>query len=166
MPILMLQRRKARNRKLTVKYRDATIDDIPVLWPMFQAIHRGGAYKKFFKGPHEQSVKETMETLIKDKNGMLFVAEVKKEIVGMAGAAILPWYFNHHLNMCQHLFWYVKPEHRNQGHATKFIGKMEYRARMRECTTMMLMALNYNPSRYSSRGFEPTEHYYMKVLEQ
>ncbi len=155
--------RRKKPPKPVVVYRDAKLEDVLTLLPLGEASFYETGYDKFSTFDKTSAVK-SLELLIREKNGMLFVVEVDGELVGMAAAIVYPFYWNEHVRTCQHLFWYLLPKQRGKGHPKKLMRKMEDRAHFRDCIMMSMMSIDYNPLKYRSRGFVPKEHIYMKNL--
>ena len=151
-------------KKPVVVYRDATVNDLLSLLPIMVVGFDATGFGKFV-ALNKETVMATLNVLVANKDGILFVIEVDGEIVGMAAATIQTWYWNENVRYCQQIFCYVNPEHRGEGYGKKLLRIIEDRARTRECTTLIKMDFDYNVSKHRSKGFRPLEHHFIKVLE-
>ena len=81
--------RRKKPPKPVVVYRDAKLEDVLTLLPLGEASFYETGYDKFSTFDKTSAVK-SLELLIREKDGMLFVVEVDGELVGMAAAIVYP----------------------------------------------------------------------------
>lgn len=113
------------------------------------------------------SVIDTLEAL--SRGGVLLVAEADGVVVGIAGAALYPAYFNAGLTMAQELFWYVEAAHRN-GLGAALLRELEAGCRAKGAHTFTMITVaglddELLAKVYRRKGFRPAERSFIKRLE-
>lgn len=116
-----------------------------------------------------KDIHSTLTNLLRDDTGILSVAEVNGEIVGMAGALIYPLYFNTAHMTGQELFWWVKPEHRKSSVGIKLLDSIEAEAKAKGAITFTMIALDHMSYEtlkniYERRGYTASEHSFTRRL--
>lgn len=147
--------------------RDATIDDIPAIVAMGRAFH-GEAACSDIVAWDDESAAITARNLIEGDDGILIVATIEGESVGMAGGLVHPLYFNHHHRTGQELFWFCPPEHR-VGIGMLMLDRLEGAALRLGAQSWSMIALDtVRPQAigalYRRRGYRASEHSYIKRL--
>lgn len=147
--------------------RDATLDDIPQITKLGELFHSEAGCADIFEYNHQDTAK-TLESLITGENGILLVAEVGGEVVGMCGGLAYPLYCNFAHKTGQELFWWMRPDLRD-GTGRLLFDALEDRARALGCASWSMIALDtVNPDVtgriYRRRGYRASEHIYMKRL--
>lgn len=147
--------------------RPATHDDIAAVTALGKKFHTEGGLARL--APYDpESIKGLLAGLIDGPDGILIVAEVDGEVVGMAGGLCFPAYFNGAHRIGQELFWWVAPEHRG-GVGKAMLTALEDAARDAGATVWIMIALEaVRPEAvgavYRRAGYEPVEHLYMRRL--
>lgn len=146
--------------------REAGIDDLPRLVCMG---------RDFFNETElwnvtsfdEQSAMKTLSAMITNKDSVILVAEKDGVVVGVAGAVIVPFYFNMAQQVAQEFFWFVEREYRNGSVGIRLYDALEQWARDGGAGLMSMAALGCNPSVskfYFQRGYYQQETNYLRRL--
>lgn len=114
-----------------------------------------------------QDCEATIRALIENEGGIVLVVDLGG-IVGFAGGATMPTYFNHGHKTGQELFWWMHPDHRT-GWGGKLLDALEDAARGEGCASWGMICLDkVRPAAmgklYERRGYRASEHSYIKVL--
>lgn len=147
--------------------RNAEPRDIPEIARLGELFHAEAGCGDICDYSPEDTAK-TLAHLIENDDGILLVAEVEGEVVGMCGGLAHPLYFNHSHKGGQELFWWVKPGLRD-GTGRQMLEAMEAQAKAIGCSSWSMIALDtVNPELtgrlYRRRGYRATEHSYIKRL--
>jgi len=99
---------------------------------------------------------------------ILLAAEQDGGLVGMAGGAMSPLYFNHAHRIGQELFYWINPDARN-GIGKVLLDALEDTARASGCASWIMVALdNVKPEvtgrMYRMRGYRPAERNWIRKL--
>lgn len=105
--------------------REATEQDIPRIVEMGSRSLREGPYKDLVGDNPERTGKLAFDVL---KKGMILVAELDGELVGLLGFIVFPHYFSGELTAGE-VMWYVEPEHRKSFTALALLRGAERMAR-------------------------------------
>jgi GNAT superfamily N-acetyltransferase len=114
------------------------------------------------------SLAASLRSMIDTPAGILLAAWVDGVPVAVAGAMVVPVYWNTAALMGQELFWWVLPEHRGtMGPA--MLDALEQAARDKGATLFMMVALEaLRPDAvghlYERRGYRALERSYVRVL--
>ena len=147
--------------------RRATLEDVATIAALGELFHAEAGWADICEYSVEDCEK-TLAFMVSDENGILFVAEVDGEIVGMAGGLAHPLYFNHAHKSGQEMFWWVKPGLRG-GIGRELLDAMEDEARAIGCTSWAMIALDkvqpeLTGRLYRRRGYRASEHSWIKRL--
>ncbi|TAJ89736.1 GNAT family N-acetyltransferase [Reyranella sp.] len=101
-----------------------------------------------------------------DESGILLVAEVDDEIVGVIGAGVCPAWWNNDVLTCQELLWYVLHSHR-KGTGRKLFDAFETEAKSRGVRLIGMSAEEGLRSTalyrfYRQRSYSLAEHMFWK----
>lgn len=114
-----------------------------------------------------ESFGRTVGTLI-DTGGVMLVAEIDENVVGMAAAGAAPAWWNNNVLTAQELFWYVDPPYR-KGIGAKLMMALEAAVKSLGVTLFSMSAEEGLRSTalnrmYRQRGYFPTEMLFWKRL--
>ena len=145
--------------------RPAVAADLPALVEMGAAFHGEAQWASDIAAFDPDTFADLCVAL--NEHGVLLVADIEGDAVGMIGGGFLPAWFNRASHVAQELFLYVRPEHR-RGAGARLMLKMIDECRARGATTLFASAIaNGSPDVddiYRRLGFAPTERAYSKVL--
>lgn len=148
--------------------RDATKEDIEALVLIGERFFdetRFADVMQFDPG----SLRDTLENLITDPDGIVLVADSLTNLIGVAGGLVHPSYFNRDHITGQELFWWVDPDHRGTAGSPLF-GALEAEARAKGARSWAMIALaTLNPDGvgqfYERHGYRASERTFIKALE-
>ena len=148
--------------------REAELKDVPYLISMGMSFFKQSGYENIFSFDKDSFLK-TVEHLISDDTGTIFIVTEDDIPVGMAGALMFPFYMNSNVLSCQELFWWINPESRKGLLATKLLKGVETWAKDRGAHTFMMMCLEHlEPEKVERlltiKGYNKTERHFMRVL--
>ena len=97
--------------------RDATHEDAAVLVEMGRAFFEEAGLPERFRALGRPDIDFCPESFLRccealTTGGVLLVAEVGGEVVGMLGALFAPAFWNLRIGLAQECFWYVRPDKR------------------------------------------------------
>ena len=98
--------------------------------------------------------------------GVLLIAEVDGQAVGMAGALWSPFIFNDQYKVGAEIFWWINPEHRSGGVGREMLAKLESAAQDAGCVRFSMMSVADHDRLgkiYGLAGYEPAERTYVKA---
>lgn len=100
--------------------------------------------------------------------GVLLVAEVDGEPVGMAGGIYSPFVFNDRLKVGAEIMWWVEPEYRCNGVGVELLTMLEQCAAEAGCIRWSMMSIEDGSAErvaamYHRAGYTPAERTYVKV---
>lgn len=148
-----------------VVIRAATEADVRAIAELGEHFHAEAAWADIA----EYSVSDCAEALTAMlESEILLVAERDGAIIGMAGGATFPLYFNHAHKSGQELFFWMAPGERS-GAGARLMDAMEDAARQRGCVSWAMIALDkVRPDAtgqyYRRRGYRCAEHSWIKRL--
>lgn len=147
--------------------RPATQSDVPLIAEMGRNFHQAAGWGDVAEYDPE-SISATLAAMIDSQDMILLVAEQDGEVVGMAGGAMSPLYFNHAHRIGQELFYWINPGSRN-GIGKLLLDALEAAARECGCNSWVMVALDkVNPEAtgrlYRMRGYRPAEHNWIRRL--
>lgn len=104
----------------------------------------------------------TISQMLDSRKEIALVATIGGEIVGSAGAAILP-VMHSGKQVCQERWWWVSPEHRRGGVGGELLSALERRGAELGTSSMTMFDLSGKLGKFfKSAGYRPTEQVYMK----
>ncbi len=147
--------------------RPATPDDIPTIAEMGREFHEAAGWGDIADYDLD-SITTMLGGMIDSPDMILLAAEQDGEVVGMAGGAMCPLYFNHAHRIGQELFYWVNPGSRN-GIGKQLLDQLEATARAAGCQSWVMVALDkVNPEAtgrlYRMRGYRPAERNWIRRL--
>lgn len=153
---------------MPTRIREATYEDFPILIDMGRMFFAESGYGDLIEFDPD-SAEQTINMLIESDSGILLVAEKDKEVVGMVGALLYPFYFNLSHITGQELFWWVRPELRGGRAGYLLLRQVEAEAKSRGATTFSMIALDsVSPEIaggiYIKSGYRASEYSYIKRL--
>lgn len=111
------------------------------------------------------TVRDLTEYLI--KSGIVLLATVDDELVGIIAAAVRPHLFNSTELSCHEVIWYVTPAHQKSGLGVALIERADQIRLLRGCKAFQMMRLDGSPSHidklFLSLNFQPSEYCFTKV---
>ncbi|MBF0399965.1 MAG: GNAT family N-acetyltransferase [Magnetococcales bacterium] len=146
--------------------RDAEERDIPQILNMMEMFYHESGYSVI--GPiDDQSLTRLLQALILEDRGILFVLSEHGAIIGFIGGALVPFFANNQIVVCQEMFWFVRPESRGNG--SHLLARFEERARQLGADIISTASVEkINPSTmhrlYTMKGFSMMEHGFVKRL--
>lgn len=150
-----------------IKIRKATRDDLRRIVEMAGRFYPFTSYWTFSKIPfHPEQAAIVAETMI--DNGVLHVAEVDGDVVGMIGLILIPFIFNPDFIHAGEIIWWVEPEWWQGGVGEMLLDSIEDPIRESGATHIQMIDLpNSNLSAaklYEKKGYKLTERSYTKVI--
>jgi GNAT superfamily N-acetyltransferase len=149
-----------------VNVRPATPDDLPRIVAMGRKFWSQTAY-----APHVIYCPDSIagSALQMMDTGLLLVADVDGVAVGAVGLMTTPLYANRDVLAAAELYWYVEPEHRDNGAGRALLAAIENAARDAGVKVLGMMALEaVEPDKaaaiYKLMGYVPAERTFLKVL--
>jgi GNAT superfamily N-acetyltransferase len=145
--------------------RDARPDDIGRILELGERFFREAGWSRVAAWD-AMSFVETVERL--DGDGAMLVAEDGGRVVGMAGAAVYPAYFNSAVRMSQELFWYGDPAYRGR-EAFALFPALEAAVEAKGADVHLMGAVSGQREAalgrvYERHGYRPTERFYIKRI--
>lgn len=146
-------------------YREATAGDLADIARLGELFYNESGYGEYTEYRYSSAF-ETLNFLLKSDLGVLVVAE-EEDIVGIAGAILFPFHFNHEFITGQELFWWVQKEHRGCGGG--LYQYLEEKAKEKGCQALIMIALEtIKPAAvgklYERKGYKKHENLYIKRL--
>lgn len=147
--------------------RLANKDDLEGIARLGQLFFNETSFKNFTHYDPE-SVIQFLNALLDSDEGVIVVATIDNEMIGMCAAVLYPIYFNLKDKGAQELFWWVNPEHRGTT-GKHMLRLMESEVKRRGAASFTMIALEaVEPVRtgkiYKRQGYETIEHHYIKVI--
>lgn len=147
--------------------REATVDDVATIARLGEQFHTEAGWSDI-AAYVPADCEATIRALVENEGGIVLVVDLGGEIVGFAGGATMPVYFNHAHKTGQELFWWMRPEHRG-GWGGKLLTALEQAAKDAGCHSWGMICLDkVMPAvmgrLYERRGYRASEHSYIKVL--
>lgn len=100
--------------------------------------------------------------------GILLLAEIDDEVVGMIAGYVHPYIFNNNVMQLGEIVWYVKPEHRATKAGIALLDSLEDEARKAGVDYMVMMNFADGPEvvnrLYTAAGYNQTELAWTKLL--
>lgn len=151
---------------MTTKVRFATANDLETIVEMGSKFFELHPYKTEGSEYDHESTLKTVSDLLKDQ--ILLVLEVDGKVEGMAGAIVVPCYWNFYEKQGVENFWWVNEEHR-KGNGKRLRQALEKIAKARGAKYWVMVSLTTaEPEKlhkmYAKAGFNHIENVYMKVL--
>lgn len=146
-----------------VEIRLAELRDVEAVQAMFAEFVRSTQYQKYVGVNPEYSVR-TIERLITNDDGALFVAEAGGELIGMLGLAVYEHPFSGEI-VATEAFWWLNPARR--GHGVHLLRRAEKWAKEKGARALSMMAPCDKPrvaEIYEALGYESVELIYQKDL--
>ncbi len=155
---------------MIVDIRQAREADMAAILRMGREFHDQSSFAgmaEYDAGSFERTVGLLMSEHVA---GVLLIANYDGAVVGMAGCALFPFFFNVNVTLAQELFWYVQPEHR-KGAGAALLDGLEIEAGRRGAVAMISAAIaglrdDAIARVYVRRGYEPAENTFIKRLQQ
>jgi len=146
--------------------RRAKIIDIPRLIPLVRAFHEE-TLEIFGMGYDTPSVERTLREFILNHIGI--VVEVKGEIVGVIGGAIVPSFTDHKQTIFAESMWYILPAHRGGVIGVKLLKLVERYCLDRGIEKIVMIGMCDDRADklkdfYKRMGYEALEIHYIKDL--
>jgi len=145
--------------------RDATADDMPDLLRMGEAFYETTYYAQI--APFDNDTVENLMSIILD-TGVLKLAVVEDVVCGMIGLVMFPFAFNAKVVSAHEVFWYISPEARNMGFATRLFESAEQACLEKGAVSIQMGILATSPNGvgkfYESLGYKLEETSYVRVV--
>jgi GNAT superfamily N-acetyltransferase len=146
--------------------RKATAQDIPACVEMGRLFHAESGVADLVPFDAD-SVRGVMEKLVDGGDGVLLVAELEGQLIGMTSGIAYPHYFNQAKKAAQELFWWVLPEKRGGTAGVRLLTALEHWAKDVGASTLTMICLPIDSpaeSIYARTGYRPIERSFMKGL--
>lgn len=145
--------------------RTANIHDIDRIVEMCRRFYHTTEYIKFAPY-HEPSIKLLTEALV--NVGVVLVAELRGELVGVAGLVLAPYMFNNEIIGAHEVVWWVEPEAQGMGVGKELLLAIEPACKSRGATIVQMVHLSNSPPQaanlYLKLGFDHSECCFTKVI--
>ena len=106
------------------------------------------------------------QTLI--DRGIMLVAEVDGQVVGMVGLVVVPFMFNSDILGAHEVVWWVEPEFQGSKIGWDLLSAVEPAAKSLGCTIIQMLTLSTSPPLaaeiYRKAGYSHSESSYTKVI--
>lgn len=100
------------------------------------------------------------------ERGVLLIAEIDGEPVGMAAGLFAPFIFNDQFRVGQELFWWIEPDYRSYGIGRELLAELELAAHNAGCIRWSMIAIEGTQDHvgklYERAGYAPAERAYTK----
>lgn len=145
--------------------RKANETDIPRIEELSKRFYYTTDYVKF--APHSpEAIRFLTETLVKD--GVVLVAQLEDEVVGVAGLILTPFMFNHSIIGAYEVVFYIEPEAQGLGVGGELLSAIEPACREAGASLVQMIHLHNSPPQaakmYEKLGYRYSESCYSKVL--
>lgn len=145
--------------------RPASESDIPRLLEMGEKFYQTTHYPENV-APYDAETVEALIGMMRD--GVMLVAEVEGEVVGMVGLVVVPHLFNRNYKTACEIVWWVEPEHRGGGIAMQLMNAIEPAAKDKGAVGIQMALLSSSPpvaaAIYERLGYTHTESSYFKRI--
>ncbi len=150
---------------MTITIRDFREDDRETVLSMAARFYETTSYTKV--APMcRNSVNGVVDILARD--GVMLIAEVDGETVGMVGMIVIPFGFNASILAAYEVVWYVEPEHQSAGVGRALLAAVEPACKAKDCRMVQMMHMHDSPPQagaaYVKIGYDPTEHSSTKAI--
>ncbi len=147
--------------------RKAELQDVFVIMEMAKKFYVNTTYHIDSKIPlNEEDVACLIENLI--SSGIIHVAEINNEIVGVVGIILVPFLFNSDYTHAGEIVLWVDPHARVTGVGKMLISSLEIPAKNAQVTHIQMLDLvssgDHVGRLYESCGYKLTERAYTKVI--
>lgn len=143
--------------------RPATIDDVPRIVDMARRFYDASGYADLF-GPMAQESAAGL-AIITMESGVMLVAEVDGDVVGMACLHVEPFLFNPERTIASELAWWIEPEHRGGMLAARMLKAINEACEARGAVPRMATLAGSPPQAealLNRAGYRLTERYYTR----
>ncbi len=145
--------------------RRATEADIPAVIEMSRSFYATTAYAALTP-MCEKAVSATAGMLI--DSGVLLVAEVDGDLVGMVGLAVMPFTFDHDVTIAAEVVWWVEPDAQGAGIGLALLEAVEPACREAGADAIQMMTLATSPPHaaalYERLGYRHSESSFTKRI--
>jgi GNAT superfamily N-acetyltransferase len=147
--------------------RAARHDDTPAMLELLREFH-GASGMAAVADYCAESMAATLARMIDNNDAILLVAEHGGDVVGVAGAAVFPAYWNQAQTIGQETFWWADPARRGRVGPALLQG-LEDEARNRGAVRFLMVCLEaLRPAAvgelYRRRGYEALEHSFVRSI--
>lgn len=145
--------------------RKATKYDLPAVLAMSRRFYATTAYAGFadFDTPTVEKL-----TLMLIEKGIVLLADVKGEPVGMVGLVVAPFMFNDSIRGAYEVVWWVNPEMQSRGIGTELLQAIEPACKEADVRLIQMVCLATSPAKagqlYERVGYAHSETSYTKVI--
>jgi hypothetical protein len=148
--------------------RHAAPNDLRAIVDMGREFFEQSGSQNFTTFDESSFIATTIALMSGVSGGIILVAEVAEECVGMASSVMFPFYCNNATKISQEIFWFVKPDCRN-GIGATLLDELEAEALRGGAHVFLTAALPGLRDRaigrvYEKRGYRPAENTFVKRL--
>lgn len=148
--------------------RDATIDDLPEYLMLAQAFHAASPMNGVVAFDTDGYSQFYLSAIVNPSMG-IWITEIDKRPVGIAGALLYPLYFNPSTLVAQELWWWLTLEARGTGAGSKMFSHIEKWSIENKANAIFMIALEdakveKMAKLYKRSGYIPMERTFMKEV--
>lgn len=146
--------------------RAATAEDLPQYIALARMFHAASPMHNVIAFDDEGYSQFYLQAIEMPTAGV-WLAELDKEVVGIAGALLYPMYFNPSALVVQELWWWLTPKARGSGAGGKMFKQIELWTKEKNAVALFMIALEDARAKkmehlYVRAGFKPMERTFMK----
>lgn len=145
--------------------RKAVQADIPAIVAMSRKFYATTSYTQLTP-MSDDTVAYLTEMLIDE--GVMLVAEVKGDVVGMVGLAVMPFTFNPQVTIAAEVVWWVDPDAQGAGIGRALLEAVPDACKDAGADAVQMMALSSSPpaaaALYERMGYKHTETSFTRAL--
>lgn len=151
--------------KQTYKIREAHPMDFSKVLPMAKAFYESTVMAETMPFDLESILEHYINML---ENGVVLVAEVDGELVGMVGSLFHQFPLNRQYKVSSEQMWWVDPDYRGLAIAKDLVMALEATAKAQGCSKNLMSLLSTSPplvaNWYEQAGYAKVEAAYSKEL--
>jgi L-amino acid N-acyltransferase YncA len=147
-----------------MEVRKATAEDLPAILRMARKFYAETSYAALT--PMSDDAVIGLARMIMD-TGVLLVAEVQGDVVGMVALMVLPFMFNRDVRTAHEVAWWVDPDERASGAGIALMRALERACRAAGCRAIQMIALPKSvpaTAVYRRLGYVLSEYCWTKEL--
>jgi Acetyltransferases len=145
--------------------RVANIHDVDKIVEMCKRFYHTTEYIKF--APYDEPSIRLLTQFLMEK-GVVLVASLRGELVGVAGLILTPYMFNNNIIGAHEVVWWVEPEAQGMGVGKELLLAIEPECKSRGATIVQMVHLSNSPPQaaglYLKLGFDHSECCFTKVV--
>lgn len=146
--------------------RKAEEKDLRRIVEMAERFYPMTTYFKYSRIPFSPEIAASLASGMME-GGILHVAEIDDEVVGMVSLVLMPFIFNHDYIHAGEIIWWVEPEFQKTGLGEQLLRSVEKPAKDAGAIHIQMIDLLNSPlsaaKLYEKLGYVPTERIWTKV---